>query len=109
MGRRGLLCVATLTGLCSPVGVVGFSVNVRPGIRATNTGKGSSNGSPSSSKSILETQGTTASGALAASSTKAGDFGGMLGDKVASAIVKSPIYPLLIKQAMGTMKKSAQV
>ena len=33
----------------------------------------------------------------------------MLGDKVASAIVESPIYPLLIRQAKTTMKKSAEV
>lgn len=46
--------------------------------------------------------------ALRATSSTA-DFGGMLGDKVASAIVGSPVYPLLIKQAKTTMKKSAEV
>lgn len=32
----------------------------------------------------------------------------MLGDKVASVIVNSPVYPLLINQAKSTMKKSAE-
>lgn len=37
------------------------------------------------------------------------DLGGILGDKVASAIVGSPFYPLLTKQAKNTMKQSAKV
>lgn len=36
-------------------------------------------------------------------------IGGTIGDKLASAIVKSPLYPFLIRQARSTMKKSAEV
>ncbi|CAM9290798.1 unnamed protein product [Ectocarpus sp. 12 AP-2014] len=95
-GGRNIPWVAILASLSVFSGVTGFQTAVRPAAR--NAGGRSNRANPTSSPDGSST-------GLAAAST---DFGGMLGDKVASAIVGSPIYPLLIRQAKGTMKKSAE-
>lgn len=41
--------------------------------------------------------------------TSAMGLGGVIGDKIATAVVESPLYPFLIRKARGTMKKSAEV
>lgn len=53
---------------------------------------------------------STAGGPLRAEvATNLKNFGPMIGDQIASAIVKSPFYPVLISQAKATMKKNAEV
>ncbi|CBJ49027.1 conserved unknown protein [Ectocarpus siliculosus] len=96
-GGRSIPWVAVLASLSVLSSVTGFQTAVRP--TARNAGGRSNRANPTSSP-----DGSSSTG-LAAAST---DFGGMLGDKVASAIVGSPIYPLLVRQAKGTMKKSAE-
>lgn len=118
-GRKSVLQVAVVIGLCPLVAVTGFSVSVRSGVRAASASTGSavytlpSDTSLGSRRHASATTTTTmaATGATPGTTAamKAPNFGEMLGDKVASAIVGSPIYPLLIRQAKDTMKKSAQV
>lgn len=114
MDRKGVLCAAVLVGLCHPLHVTGFSLNGRPGVRAVAAEKSCTTSVSFAPDSPLQrskqtTPAKSMSTALGASSTEAPDFGAMLGDKVASAIVNSPVYPLLIYQAKNTMKKSAEV
>lgn len=93
------LCAASaLAVACLSVHVKGFSLTVRQAV------------SPSTTTTTVVSRHSTHVGSLGASATAGGtDFGGMLGDKVASAIVNSPVYPLLVRQAKDTMKKSAEV
>ena len=70
---------ATLAVLCFPGDVLKFALTtIKPGVRSAD-----------------------------ASSTfaEATDFGRLIGDRVASAIVGSPLYPFLKKQAKDTMSE----
>ena len=98
-GGRSIPWVAVLANLSVFSSVTGFHTAVWPTARV-NAGGRSKLANPASSSPDGSSTG------LAVAST---DFGGMLGDKVASAIVGSPIYPLLVRQAKDTMKKSAEV
>lgn len=115
-GRKSVLQVAVVIGLCPLVAVTGFSVSVRSGVRAASASTGSAVYDLPSDTSLGSRRHASATTMAATGATpgttaamKAPNFGEMLGDKVASAIVGSPIYPLLIRQAKDTMKKSAQV
>lgn len=114
-GRNNVLRAAAVAGLCPLAAVTSFSVPVRSGVRASSAGTGTAVFALSSDASQHRRRhaATTTMAALGAASGTAAntgaDFGDMLGDKVASAIVNSPVYPLLIRQAKGTMKKSAEV
>lgn len=113
-GRKNVLRIAAVAGLCPLVAVAGFSVPVRSGVRAASAGTGTAIYTLPSDASPRSRHATTTSmaalGAASSTAAKRGpDFGDMLGDKVASAIVNSPVYPFLIKQAKDTMKKSAEV
>ncbi|CAM9854194.1 unnamed protein product [Pylaiella littoralis] len=75
--------------------VAGFHGAVPPGAQRSRTNIDSTRAAArDASRSRLEATST--------------DVGGMLGDKVASAIVGSPFYPLLTKYAKSTMKQSAK-
>lgn len=114
-GRKNVLRVVAVVGLCPLVAVTGFSVPVRSGVRAASAGTGTAIYTLPSDASLRRRRHatTTTMASLGAASSTAANrgpgFGDMLGDKVASAIVNSPVYPFLIKQAKGTMKKSAEV
>lgn len=93
---NALRAVSALAVTCLSAHVKGFSLTVRQAV------------SPSTTTAV--SRHSTYVGSLGASATAgATDFGSMLGDKVASAIVSSPVYPLLVRQAKDTMKKSAEV
>lgn len=101
-GRADSPLAAVLVGLCVSANVEGFAVTVRRGMRlppsTTTVGR---------SGALGQLQAVAATSSAEGSSPKA--FGGLLGDKVASVIVNSPVYPFLAEQAKDTMKKSAQV
>ncbi|CAM9798698.1 unnamed protein product [Scytosiphon promiscuus] len=95
--------VAAVGLMCTLSGVAGFRTTVRSRARANAGGKARSSTAPVTAE--CSASGSTQ---LAAETGASTDFGAMLGDKVASAIVDSPVYPLLIRQAKDTMKKSAE-
>lgn len=103
MGRRKTPWQTLLVTLVvKSVGVAGFSTAPQGGAVGRHIGR-TTTAAPADAVSSRPSGARTA---LGATST---DFGEILGDQLASAIVGSPIYPLLISQAKSTMKKSAQV
>lgn len=115
-GRKNVLRAAAVAGLCPLVAVTGFSVPVRSGVRAASPGAGTAVYALPSDASLHRKRTHATTTTMVAPGTASGtagnrgpDFGEMLGDKVASVIVNSPVYPLLINQAKSTMKKSAEV
>lgn len=115
MGKRCSLLAAWVGSLRLPTEVRSFGVAFRPAAVRGAGARDRCNHSPLTPDSPwrVDVSDLSAAGALLAGSTSSADtappFGAMIGDKVASAIVNSPFYPLLIQQAKGTMKKSAEV
>lgn len=100
MGQRNTPWVAFLVALVAKSGRVAGFCAAPPGCAAgRNIGRAVSDSGVSTRQSSTRI-------VLGSALT---DFGELLGDQVASAIVGSPVYPLLINEAKSTMKKSAQV
>ncbi len=101
MAQRNMLWMALLVALVAKSGGVAGFCTAPPGCAAgRHIGR-----AVSDSASTRQSQSSTRT-VLGSALT---DFGELLGDQVASTIVSSPIYPLLIGEAKNTMKKSAQV
>lgn len=84
------LITTVLAGFNLPSNVLGFALIARSTVRRTTR----------SNTCVLK----ALSGAEATA-----DFGRLVGDRIASAIVGSPFYPFLKKQAQDAMKECAEV